>query len=67
MDPEYLNRGISGALSLAIMRMLKENDSLQWADTNLNLEDNYAIQNQWRRFRKEQCKRYRAYVKELSF
>lgn len=67
VDPEYLNRGISGALSLAIMRMLKENDSLQWADTNLNLEDNYAIQNQWRRFRKKQCKRYRAYVKELSF
>ena len=67
VDPEYLNRGVSGALSLAIMRMLSENDSLKWADTNLNLEDNYAIQNQWRRFRSEPCKRYRAYVKELSF
>ena len=36
VDPEYLNRGVSGALSLAIMRMLSENDSLKWADTNLN-------------------------------
>lgn len=65
VDPEYLNRGVSGALSLAIMRMLKENASLKWADTNLNLEDNYAIQNQWRRFRREECKRYRSYVKKI--
>lgn len=66
VDPEYLNRGVSGALSLAIMRMLKDNPRLQWADTNLNLEDNFAIQNQWRRFRKDTCKRYRSYVKKLK-
>jgi hypothetical protein len=65
VDPEYLNRGVSGALSLAIMRMLRDNASLRWADTNLNLEDNYAILNQWRRFRRVECKRYRAYVKSL--
>lgn len=65
VDPEYLNRGVSGALSLAIMKMLKNNPKLKWADTNLNLEDNYAIQNQWRRFQREECKRYRAYVKKL--
>jgi hypothetical protein len=65
VDPEYLNRGVSGALSLAIMQMLSDG-SLKWADTNLNLEDNYAILNQWRRFRSEQCKRYRSYVKPLS-
>ena len=67
VDPEYLNRGISGALSLAIMKMLRDNPRLKWADTNLNLEDNYAIQNQWHRFQREECKRYRAYVKKLSF
>ena len=65
VDPEYLNRGVSGALSLAIMKMLRDNPRIQWADTNLNLEDNYAILNQWRRFCREECKRYRAYVKKL--
>lgn len=65
VDPEYLNRGISGALSLAIMQMLRKNKQLKWADTNLNLEDNYAIQNQWRRFQRVVHKRYRSYVKKL--
>ena len=65
VDPEYLNRGVSGALSLAIMKMLRNNPRLKWADTNLNLEDNYAILNQWRRFQREECKRYRSYVKKL--
>jgi hypothetical protein len=65
VDPEYLNRGVSGALSLAIMKMLRDNPRLKWADTNLNLEDKYAILNQWRRFKSEECKRYRAYVKKL--
>lgn len=65
VDPEYLNRGISGALSLAIMKMLRDNPRLRWADTNLNLEDNYAILNQWHRFKREECKRYRSYVKSL--
>ena len=65
VDPEYLNRGVSGALSLSIMKMLRDNHRVKWADTNLNLEDNYAILNQWRRFQSEECKRYRAYVKKL--
>ena len=65
VDPEYLNRGVSGALSLAIMKMLRDNPRLKWADTNLNLEDNYAILNQWRRFKREECKRYRSYVKKI--
>jgi hypothetical protein len=47
------------------MKMLRDNPRLRFADTNLNLEDNYAIQNQWRRFRRVECKRYRAYVKSL--
>lgn len=65
VDPEYLNRGISGALSLSIMKMLRDNARVKWADTNLNLENNYAILNQWRRFKSEECKRFRAYVKKL--
>ena len=65
VDPEYLNRGVSAALSLAIMKMLKDNPSLKYADTCLNLQDNYAIQNQRKRFRRDTPKRYRCYVKSL--
>ena len=65
VDPEYLNRGVSSALSLAIMKMLQESPTLKYADTCINLEDNYAIQNQWKRFKREIPKRYRAYVKPL--
>ena len=65
VEPEYLNRGISAVFSVAIMKMLRDNPDLHFADTNLNLEDNYAILNQWKRFRKEQIKRYRSYVKHL--
>ena len=65
VEPEYQNRGISAVFSVALMKMLRDNPHLRFADTNLNLEDNYAILNQWRRFRKEQVKRYRAYVKKL--
>ena len=66
VDPEYLNRGVSAVFSAAIMKMLRDNQRIGYADTNLNLEDNYAILNQWRRFRKEQVKRYRSYVKKLK-
>lgn len=65
VDPAYLNRGVSAALTLAIMKMLKENKSLRYADTCINLENNYAIQNQWKRFRRDVPKRYRCYVKAL--
>ena len=65
VDPEYMNRGISAALSVAVMRMLTDNKNLKWADTNLNLEDNWAIQNQWKRFNRFVHKRYRSYVKTL--
>ena len=67
VDPEYLNRGVSSVFSTAIMKMLRDNPEITYADTNLNLEDNWAILNQWKRFRKEQVKRYRSYVKKLSF
>ena len=65
VDPEYLNRGVSAAFSSAIMHMLRDTD-VEYAETNLNLEDNYAIQNQWRRFKAVQAKRRRAYVKKLK-
>ena len=63
--PEYANRGISAAISSELMRMLRE-DGIEYAETNLNLETNAAIQNQWKRFKAVQHKRRRAYVKKLT-
>ena len=64
VDPEYLNRGVSAMICAEILKMLKE-PGIEYAETNLNLEDNYAIQNQWKRFKEIKHKRRRAYVKKL--
>ena len=63
--PEYRNKGVSTAVSAGLMRMLRE-DGIEYAETNLNLEDNYAIQNQWKRFKAVRHKRRRSYVKKLE-
>lgn len=65
VHPEYLNRGITAIITAELMRMLSE-DGIEYAETNLNLEDNFAIQNQWKRFPREIHKRRRAYVKTLD-
>lgn len=63
--PEYLNCGINVVVCAGLADMLRQG-SIEYAETNLNLEDNYAIQNQWKRFRSVQHKRRRSYVKRLS-
>ena len=65
IDPLWANRGISVAISAALEKMLRE-DGVEYAETNLNLEDNYAIQNQWKRFKAVQHKRRRSFVKVLE-
>ena len=65
VDPEWLNRGVSVVVSANLMKMLQRPEVL-YADTNLNLEENYAIQNQWKRFDEEKVKLYRCYGKELG-
>ena len=65
VDPEYLNRGVSTVICAQLIRMLKE-DGVEYAETNLNLVDNAAIINQWKRFDSRQHKRRRAYVKKLG-
>ena len=64
-DPEYLNRGVSAALSVAIMKVFRDHPEIKYADSLLNLEDNWAIQNQWKRFKRDVVKRYRCYKKAL--
>ena len=64
VDPDYLNRGVSAVFASELMRMLKE-DGIEYAETNLNLEDNYDIQNLWKHFDRLEHKRRRAFVKKL--
>lgn len=65
VDPAYANRGIGAVFSAALLRMLRE-DGIEYAETNLNLEDNASIQNMWKRFKAEPHKRRRSYVKLLD-
>ena len=65
VDPSYLNRGVSTAISAEILKILQD-DSIEYAETNLNLEDNAAIQNQWKRFKEVKHKRRRSYVKKIG-
>ena len=63
--PEYLNRGITACFISGLYRMMEE-EGIEHAETNLNLEDNYAIRNMWKRFDAVEHKRRRSYVKKLS-
>ena len=60
-----MNRGVSVIVSANLMKMLQRPEVL-YADTNLNLEENYAIQNQWKRFDEKKVKLYRCYGKKLE-
>ena len=64
VEPAYLNRGISVCLASAMMKMLRD-PHLKYAETNLNLDDNYAILNLWKRFGNVRHKRRRAYFKSI--
>ncbi len=65
VDPVYANRGISVIISAGLSRML-QNKGVEYAETNLNLEENYSIQNQWKRFVEVKHKRRRSYIKKLD-
>lgn len=65
VDPEWLNRGVSACVTSLFVNMLQK-PGVKYAETNLNLEDNYAIQNMLNRFGRENHKRRRSYVKKLN-
>ena len=62
--PDYVNRGLPAVIASGLVDMLR-NDGIEYAETNLNIEDNYAIINLWKRFDAVQHKRRRSYVKKL--
>lgn len=63
--PEYAKKGIASALIVRIMEILIE-DNMEYAETNLNLEDNLNIQNQWKAFENVIHKRRRCFVKRID-
>ena len=64
VEPEYLNRGVSVIFAYELAKMLRK-PGIKYADTNLNLEDNAAINNLWKRFDQFQNKRRRSFVKKI--
>ena len=65
VDPEWANRGVATVVSAHILKLLREEKSVEYCETNLNLEDNRSIINMWKRFKAVQHKKRRAYVKHL--
>lgn len=65
VDPEYINKGVATVVLSELNKMLCE-PGIKWAETNLNLEDNHAILNSWKRFNAVQHKRRRSYLKVLE-
>ncbi len=62
--PEYQNKAIATAIISEMLKMLTVG-GIEYAETNLNLETNANIRNQWKAFKSIQHKRRRSYVKKL--
>ena len=63
--PEYARKGVSSVLFAGFKEMLKDK-RIQYAETNLNLEDNYNMINQWKNFDAILHKRRRCFIKKVS-
>lgn len=63
--PEYVNKGVNSIIVRFIQEQFAKFD-LEYLETNLNLEDNLPIQQQWRYFDHRQTKRRRCYIKKLQ-
>lgn len=61
---EYRAKG-AGAIMFALLLTQLRDTKVEYAETNLNLETNYAIINQWKSFSHIQHKRRRSFVKKI--
>jgi len=64
VKPEYQARGVLAIVMNAFQRSALE-AGVEYAETNLELEDNVKVQSIWKDYPKRQHKRNRAYIKEL--
>ena len=62
--PEFRKSGLTAFIMIKLQKML-ESGSIEYLETNLNLEHNVNIQAQWKHFKSIQHKRRRSYIKKL--
>ena len=62
--PEYRNKGIATYIFAEMIKVLSEG-GVSYAETNLNLETNNNIRNNWKLFESVQHKKRRSYVKKI--
>ena len=65
VDPAWANRGVATVISAHILKLLRDEEGVEYCETNLNLEENRSIINMWKRFKAVQHKKRRCYVKHL--
>ena len=63
--PEYKMKGVGMALISRVYEILQM-PGVKYCETNLNLEDNHNIQNQWKNFDSVLHKRRRSFIKKLK-
>ena len=62
--PEYEMKGIASALIVQIFKMFDQ--GIEHIETNVTLEDNYHIQNQYKSFKYRIHKRRRCFIKKIK-
>ena len=62
---DYHNKGLNGIIFSELVDSMSKY-KVEACETNLNLEDNLAVQNMWHNLEKEQHKRRRSYTKEIQ-
>ena len=63
--PEYQNKGVNAMILSSMMKVVIKK-KIEFAETNLMLEDNFKIQSQFEMFEHVQHKRRRSYVKNID-
>lgn len=62
---EYQSRGLTAVIMKHIIDVMTKY-KIEYAETNLNLEDNIKIQQTWKNFEHDQHKRRRCFIKHLD-
>ena len=63
--PKYKNLGVNSIILDGLINLMHEKN-IEYCETNLNLEDNYPVQAQWKFFPHIQHKRRRSFIKRLD-
>lgn len=62
--PKYQKTGLNAVIVKTLQEIITS-EGIEYMETNLNLEDNIAVQGQWKYFKHQQHKRRRAFKKEI--